>query len=100
MPELPDITVYVERLAVRAAGQVLRKLQLLDPFVLRTALPPIGNAEGLHQISSQGMHRFGAQSPHVAWRVVSGQGGEVHTANSTQQPRSLPFLFHRSTPRQ
>ncbi len=46
MPELPDVTVYVESLAARAAGQTLRRLQLLNPFVLRTALPPIGSAEG------------------------------------------------------
>ena len=46
MPELPDITVYVERLAARASGQVLRRVQLLNPFVLRTALPPIAVVDG------------------------------------------------------
>jgi formamidopyrimidine-DNA glycosylase len=46
MPELPDVTVYVEQLAARAVGQPLRRLQLLNPFVLRTAVPPIGSAEG------------------------------------------------------
>ena len=46
MPELPDVTVYVERLAARAVGQMLRRVQLLNPFVLRTALPPVASAEG------------------------------------------------------
>jgi formamidopyrimidine-DNA glycosylase len=46
MPELPDITVYVERLQARLQGQPLRRLRLLNPFLLRTALPPIGQAEG------------------------------------------------------
>jgi len=46
MPDLPDVTVYVERLAARASDQVLRKLSVLKPFVLRTAVPPIGSAEG------------------------------------------------------
>ena len=46
MPELPDVTVYVERLAARAVGQTLRRVQLLNPFVLRTALPPVASAEG------------------------------------------------------
>ncbi|MBU6257589.1 MAG: hypothetical protein KGL18_21285 [Burkholderiales bacterium] len=46
MPELPDITVYVERAQERIGGQVLRRLRLLNPFLLRTALPPIGDAEG------------------------------------------------------
>lgn len=41
MPELPDITVYVEALEARVIGQVLERVRLLDIFVLRTALPPI-----------------------------------------------------------
>ena len=47
MPELPDITVYVERLAERLDGATLRRVQVLNPFVLRTAVPPITAAEGL-----------------------------------------------------
>jgi formamidopyrimidine-DNA glycosylase len=46
MPELPDITVYLERLQDRVAGRVLRRVKLLNPFVLRTAVPPITEAEG------------------------------------------------------
>ena len=46
MPELPDVTVYVERLAARLRGDVLQRLRLLNPYLLRTALPPIGAAEG------------------------------------------------------
>ncbi|HEX6361630.1 MAG TPA: DNA-formamidopyrimidine glycosylase family protein [Albitalea sp.] len=46
MPELPDVTVYVERLAAKVTGDVLQRIRLLNPFLLRTALPPIGEAEG------------------------------------------------------
>lgn len=46
MPELPDITVYTERLADKVQGQVLRRLRVLNPFLLRTAVPPIGEAPG------------------------------------------------------
>ena len=46
MPELPDVTVYVERLAARLRGDVLQRVRLLNPFLLRTALPPIASAEG------------------------------------------------------
>ncbi|HRI18003.1 MAG TPA: DNA-formamidopyrimidine glycosylase family protein, partial [Burkholderiaceae bacterium] len=46
MPELPDITVYVERLESKLAGATLVRLRLLNPFLLRTAVPPIGVAEG------------------------------------------------------
>jgi formamidopyrimidine-DNA glycosylase len=46
MPELPDIAVYVEHLEARLPGQVLSKVRLLSPFVLRSVDPPIARAEG------------------------------------------------------
>lgn len=46
MPEMPDLEVYVERARALIAGKPLRRLRLLNPFLLRTALPPIGDAEG------------------------------------------------------
>ncbi len=46
MPELPDITVYVEALERRVVGQSLTRVRLVSPFVLRTAVPPIAAAEG------------------------------------------------------
>ncbi|MGB8437460.1 MAG: DNA-formamidopyrimidine glycosylase family protein [Burkholderiales bacterium] len=46
MPELPDITIYVEALERRVVGQSLVRVRLVSPFVLRTAVPPIGAAEG------------------------------------------------------
>jgi formamidopyrimidine-DNA glycosylase len=46
MPELPDITVYVERLDAKVRGATLRHVRPMNPFLLRTALPPIAQAEG------------------------------------------------------
>ncbi len=46
MPELPDITVYVESLAAKLAGATLQRVRVMNPFVLRTAVPPIASAEG------------------------------------------------------
>jgi formamidopyrimidine-DNA glycosylase len=46
VPELPDITVYVERIAERVRGSRLEQVRLASPFVLRTAVPPIRAAEG------------------------------------------------------
>lgn len=46
MPELPDITVYIERLHALVQGRMLQRVQLLNPFLLRTALPPVASAEG------------------------------------------------------
>lgn len=39
MPELPDITVYVERLAAHTVGTELRAIRLANPFLLRTVDP-------------------------------------------------------------
>jgi len=46
MPELPDINAYLHALDSRILGQVLRKVRIGSPFVLRTAQPPIAAAEG------------------------------------------------------
>lgn len=46
MPELPDVHVYVERAEALLKGRELRAVQLLHPFVLRTALPPPAAAVG------------------------------------------------------
>lgn len=46
MPELPDITVYVEKARDHLAGRVLQQVRLLNPFVLRTVSPPASTLEG------------------------------------------------------
>ena len=46
MPELPDVTVYCEALTARLRGEILQRVQLKNPFVLRTAVPPIASVEG------------------------------------------------------
>jgi len=46
MPELPDITVYLEALERRAGGRVLARLKIANPFVLRTAVPSIATLVG------------------------------------------------------
>ena len=56
MPELPDIDVYVESLERRILGAVLNRLTLNNPFLLRTAVPPIASAEGRRTV---GVRRMG-----------------------------------------
>ena len=46
MPELPDIVVYIEALEKRIVGQTLEHIRMASPFLLRTADPPLRNAEG------------------------------------------------------
>ena len=40
MPELPDVTVYVEAIEKRFSGRVLAGIRLSSPFVLRSVDPP------------------------------------------------------------
>ena len=46
MPELPDLTVYMEHLDRRITGETLRDIRLASPFVLRTVPPTIEEVRG------------------------------------------------------
>jgi formamidopyrimidine-DNA glycosylase len=46
MPELPDVTIYLEALHSRLLGQTLERAVLKNPFLLRTADPPLQSCEG------------------------------------------------------
>ena len=45
MPELPDITAYIVALEPRIIGKRLERVRLGTPFLLRTAVPPLTDAE-------------------------------------------------------
>jgi formamidopyrimidine-DNA glycosylase len=58
MPELPDITVYLERLEALIVGQPLEQLDVRNPFILRSVAPaPAALAgrrvEGLRRIGKR-----------------------------------------------
>jgi formamidopyrimidine-DNA glycosylase len=67
MPELPDVTVYVEQIAARTVGQELRGVRLKTPFLVRTFAPPLSSAFGKKVI---GVRRLGK-------RIVIGLEGEL-----------------------
>ncbi len=46
MPELPDVTVYIEALETRILGRRLEKALVAGPFLLRTIEPPVKACEG------------------------------------------------------
>src|SRR6516162_11557413 len=46
MPEIPDITVYIECLEPRIVGQPLEKVEVASPFLVRTYDPPLKDLEG------------------------------------------------------
>ena len=51
MPELPDITVYIEALEQRISGHTLTQAQIASPFLLRTIEPPVAACVG-HKVSA------------------------------------------------
>jgi len=58
MPELPDLTIYIEHLEKRLKGRRLLGARLASPFALRTVTPPIEEFVGR---SLQGVTRLGKQ---------------------------------------
>jgi formamidopyrimidine-DNA glycosylase len=56
VPELPDVTVYVEAITARVVGHALQSIQLLSPFVLRSVEP---RAEAFAGKTVVGVSRIG-----------------------------------------
>jgi formamidopyrimidine-DNA glycosylase len=46
VPELPDVTLYVEALRERILGRRLERVSIRGPFLLRSAVPPVTAVEG------------------------------------------------------
>ncbi len=46
MPELPDLTIYIEALERYVGGAVLEQLRIASPFLLRSVDPPANSVEG------------------------------------------------------
>jgi formamidopyrimidine-DNA glycosylase len=67
MPELPDVTVYVEALAARIMHARLLRVRLASPFVVRSFDPPISSAHG-HEVISLGR---------IGKRIIVGLDGDL-----------------------
>lgn len=67
MPELPDLTVYLDSLAPRILDQPLNKIRLANPFLLRSVSPTLREAEGRKVV---GLRRLGK-------RIVIAMEGEL-----------------------
>ena len=46
MPELPDIEAYLEALRPRVQGQILERVRIANPFLLRSVEPPVDSCRG------------------------------------------------------
>ncbi len=69
MPELPDITVYIEAIRRFAGGETLDRIEVPDPFVLRTVTPP---AKAFGGRTLVGVSRLGK-------RIVLSFEGDLYT---------------------
>ena len=56
MPELPDITVYLDALSSRVLGRTLERVDIVSPFVLRSVEPPLAESHGKRVV---GLRRLG-----------------------------------------
>jgi len=63
MPELPDITIYLDALAPRIVGQPLARARIVSPSLLRTVDPPLSAAEGRKVV---GLRRIGKR---IVWEM-------------------------------
>ncbi len=72
MPELPDITVYIEALERRVVGRVLERIRIVDIFILRTARPPI---EALEKQRVMKLRRLGKR---IAFGFEDGKWLVIH----------------------
>jgi formamidopyrimidine-DNA glycosylase len=99
MPELPDITVYLEALETRILNRTLQRVQIAGPSLLRTAEPPPQRAEG-HTVTA--LLRIGKRIAigfdNDIWLVLHLMiAGRLHWSDKPKKPdgrRTLAaFLF-------
>jgi formamidopyrimidine-DNA glycosylase len=99
MPELPDITVYIEALEQRICGHTLTHAKIASPFLLRTIEPPVEACVG-HTVSS--LRRVGKRIAigfdNDIWLVLHLMiAGRLHWSERAKKPdgrRTLAaFLF-------
>jgi formamidopyrimidine-DNA glycosylase len=88
MPELPDITVYIEALETRVRGRVLERVQIAGPSLLRTAEPALADVEG-HRIV--GLRRVGKRiamgCDNGIWLVLHLMiAGRLHWSEKAKKP--------------
>ena len=66
MPELPEITIYLEALGPRIVGRPLERVRITSPSLLRTVDPPLAAAEGRTVV---GLRRIGKR---IVWELEGG----------------------------
>jgi formamidopyrimidine-DNA glycosylase len=99
MPELPDVTVYLEALESRILNHVLERVQIAGPSLLRTADPALQAAEGRTVIALRRIgKRIAIGLDNNVWLVLHLMiAGRLHWSEKAKKPdgrRTLAaFLF-------
>ena len=88
MPELPDITVYIEALDRRILGRTLLRADIASPFLLRTIEPPPSACVG-HTVTQ--LRRIGKRIAigfdHDVWMVLHLMiAGRLHWSERSKKP--------------
>ena len=112
MPELPDITIYIEALEKRILHARLQRAHLTSPFLLRTAAPPITAVEGKEVIE---LRRLGKRicvgfeeglwmvlhlmiAGRLHWKEPAAKAGTVTrpsgSAKFARPPKNTLAIFH------
>ena len=109
MPELPDITIYIEALEKRILNHTLERVQLNSPFLLRTATPPISAVEGKKIIELRRLGKricIGVENDlwlvlhlmiagRLHWKQLEAPRGQVRAKGALRQPpKNQLALFH------
>ena len=95
MPELPDITVYIEALEQRILQQPIEHVLLQNPFLLRTAEPPLASCEGqrVTALSRYGK-RIAIGTEGDLWLVLHLMiAGRLHWFDATSRTRPKASLL-------
>ena len=85
MPELPDITLYLDALHSRVVGHPLERIVLKNPFLLRSVEPPLQAFEGRKVLH---LRRLGK-------RIAFGFEGDLWLKNAANANRCAKLLGQR-----
>jgi formamidopyrimidine-DNA glycosylase len=93
MPELPDITLYIEALRQRILGSSLTQARVLSPFLLRSVDPPLEAVVNAHAVALERLgKRIAIGFENDVWLVI-----HLMIAGRLQWRAGWPSKFTRQT---
>jgi formamidopyrimidine-DNA glycosylase len=100
VPELPDLTIYIEALHARLRGERLTSATIVSPFVVRSVDPPLASlagrsVTGLRRVGKRIVLEFGSEFL-VIHLMVAGRLQWQATAPKVNR-RLMLALFHFAT---